>query len=125
MTALQRVRASLTAGERPSDDDVLAVCADAERYWLFRIHIGRGSEAFADIFIVSWSDAEGGSAPIVTGEALDDAIDAALADPALYTKDPSKARDLSAQREKAHAALHAAEHGWMEAAEAYELALAD
>jgi ATP-binding cassette, subfamily F, member 3 len=52
-------------------------------------------------------------------------IDAALADPVLYTKDPSKARDLSAQREKAHAALHAAEHGWMEAAEAYELALAD
>jgi ATP-binding cassette subfamily F protein 3 len=52
-------------------------------------------------------------------------IDAALADPALYTQDPSKARDLSAQREKAHAALHTAEHGWMEAAEAYELALAD
>ena len=47
MTALQRVRASLTAGERPSDDDVRAVCADAERYvWLranavgYAMHMG-------------------------------------------------------------------------------------
>jgi len=31
MTALSRVRAALAAGERPSDDDVRAVCADAER----------------------------------------------------------------------------------------------
>ena len=35
MTALTRVRAALAAGERPSDDDVRAVCADAGRYvWL-------------------------------------------------------------------------------------------
>ena len=30
MTALSRVRAALSAGERPSDDDVRAVCADVE-----------------------------------------------------------------------------------------------
>ena len=30
MDSLTRVRASLAAGERPSDDDVRAVCADAD-----------------------------------------------------------------------------------------------
>lgn len=35
MTTTDRIRAALAAGERPADADVLAVCADAERYaWL-------------------------------------------------------------------------------------------
>ncbi len=59
-----------------------------------------------------------------SAEALEK-IDTALADPALYSQDPAKARALSAKREAAQAALHAAEHAWMEAAEAYEAALAD
>ena len=73
MTALTRVRAALAAGERPSDDDVLAVCADAERYaWL------RARNENVEIWLretneyswTQWDDSD-----------LDAAIDAALREP--------------------------------------------
>ena len=51
-------------------------------------------------------------------------IDAALADPKLFTGDPAKAADLTRRREKTQAALDKAEAVWMEAAEAYERARA-
>lgn len=38
MTALQRIRASLSAGERPADADVREVCADAGRFAWLRDH---------------------------------------------------------------------------------------
>ncbi|MCI3178720.1 glycosyl transferase family 1 [Caulobacter sp. CCUG 60055] len=50
-------------------------------------------------------------------------LDADLADPVLYVKNPAKAADLGRKREKAQAQLDEAEAKWMEAAEAYEQAL--
>ncbi len=50
-------------------------------------------------------------------------IDAQLADPGLYVSDPDKAAELARRRDKAQAALDAAEAKWMEAAEAYEAAV--
>jgi ATP-binding cassette subfamily F protein 3 len=47
-------------------------------------------------------------------------VDAALAKPAVFAKDPFKAVELARKREQAQTALAAAEHEWMEAAEAYE-----
>jgi ATP-binding cassette subfamily F protein 3 len=47
-------------------------------------------------------------------------IDAALVDPAIFTRDPSKAADLGRRRERAQAAVEAAEIEWLEAQEAYE-----
>ena len=52
-------------------------------------------------------------------------IDAQLADPSLFVKHPAKAAELTARREKAQAALDAAEAVWMAAAEAYEAVAAD
>jgi ATP-binding cassette subfamily F protein 3 len=51
-------------------------------------------------------------------------LDAALADPALYVKDPAKAAEFGRRRVRAQAALDSAETEWMEAAEAYEAAQA-
>jgi len=51
-------------------------------------------------------------------------LDAGLADPALYAKDPGKAAELGRRRAQVQAALEAAEASWMEAAEAYEAARA-
>ncbi|MHB8287321.1 MAG: ABC transporter ATP-binding protein, partial [Caulobacteraceae bacterium] len=48
--------------------------------------------------------------------------DTALADPALFAKDKSKAVTLGKTRADAAAQLEAAEMEWMEAAEAYETA---
>lgn len=78
MTALQRVRASLAAGERPSDDDVRAVCADAERYeWI----IAQQDLSYADLC----SEAEYAWAIInLSGHSrreIDAAIDAAIREP--------------------------------------------
>ena len=47
-------------------------------------------------------------------------IDAALADPDVFARDPARAADLGRRREQAQAALEAAELDWLEAAEAYE-----
>ena len=46
-------------------------------------------------------------------------IDAALLDPKTFA-DAQKSADLSRRRASAEAALHAAEHAWLEAAEALE-----
>ncbi|HEX6866605.1 MAG TPA: ABC-F family ATP-binding cassette domain-containing protein [Caulobacteraceae bacterium] len=50
-------------------------------------------------------------------------LDAKLADPAIYVKDPAQAADLGRKRDKAQSALDDAEAEWMEAAEAYEAAV--
>jgi len=50
------------------------------------------------------------------------ATDAALADPALFTKDPARAVALGKTRAETADALEAAELDWMEAAELYETA---
>jgi ATP-binding cassette subfamily F protein 3 len=50
------------------------------------------------------------------------ATDAALADPALFTKDPARAVALGKTRAETADALEAAELAWMEAAELYETA---
>jgi ATP-binding cassette subfamily F protein 3 len=47
-------------------------------------------------------------------------LDAQLADPSLFVKDPGKAADLAARREKAQARVDTAEAEWMAAAEALE-----
>jgi ATP-binding cassette subfamily F protein 3 len=47
-------------------------------------------------------------------------IDSALTDPAVFTKDPSKAAELGRRRDAAEAAVEAAEAEWLEAQEAYE-----
>ncbi len=49
-------------------------------------------------------------------------IDAALADTALYAKDPAKARDLSQQRGQLAKELAQAEDAWLMATDAYETA---
>ena len=49
-------------------------------------------------------------------------LDAALADPALFSKDPTKAADLGRRRARVQTALDAAEAKWMAAAEDYEAA---
>jgi ATP-binding cassette subfamily F protein 3 len=51
-------------------------------------------------------------------------LDAALADPALYAKDPAGAADLGRRRSRIQEALEIAEGKWMSAAEAYEAAAA-
>ena len=51
-------------------------------------------------------------------------LDEALADPTLYVKDPMRASSLAARRDRVAERLAAAEHAWMEAAEAYEAASA-
>ena len=51
-------------------------------------------------------------------------VDAALADPKLYVRDPAKAAELAKRREKVQAALDKAEQTWIAAAEAYEAAAA-
>jgi ATP-binding cassette subfamily F protein 3 len=51
-------------------------------------------------------------------------LDAELADPALYVKDPAKAAALGQKRIKAQAKLDEVEAEWVAAAEAYEAALA-
>jgi ATP-binding cassette subfamily F protein 3 len=51
-------------------------------------------------------------------------LDAALADPALFTRDPTKAAELSRRRAKKQEALDAAEQNWIAAAEAYEAVVA-
>jgi ATP-binding cassette subfamily F protein 3 len=47
-------------------------------------------------------------------------IDAGLANPALFTKDPAKGERLSKERADAARKLEAAEHAWIEAAEIFE-----
>ncbi|WP_300378115.1 ABC-F family ATP-binding cassette domain-containing protein [Henriciella sp.] len=47
-------------------------------------------------------------------------IDAKLADPTLYERDPGEAQSLGERREKARTALDDAEQAWLEANEAYE-----
>ncbi|MFM9943465.1 MAG: ABC-F family ATP-binding cassette domain-containing protein [Hyphomicrobiaceae bacterium] len=49
-------------------------------------------------------------------------LDTALADPALYTQDPAKARQLTMERGLQAKALAAAEEAWLLATEAYESA---
>ena len=49
-------------------------------------------------------------------------IDAALADPVIYVRDPAKATDLGRKRESAEAAMRKAEAEWIAAAEALESA---
>ena len=51
-----------------------------------------------------------------TTKALEE-IDAVLADPAIYVKDPRKAADLGQKRLKAQAAVDKAEAEWMDIAE--------
>ena len=52
-------------------------------------------------------------------------IDAQLLDPAVFSKDPSKAADLGRRRDAAQAAVDAAEAEWLAAQEAYEALTAD
>jgi ATP-binding cassette subfamily F protein 3 len=52
-------------------------------------------------------------------------IDAALAVPGLFAKDPAKGERLAKERADAVRALSAAEHLWIETAEAYEAGLAN
>jgi ATP-binding cassette subfamily F protein 3 len=49
-------------------------------------------------------------------------IDAGLASPGLFTKDPTKGEKLSKERAEAARKLEAAEHSWIEAAEIFEKA---
>jgi ATP-binding cassette subfamily F protein 3 len=49
-------------------------------------------------------------------------IDAALADPVIYVRDPAKAAELGRKRESAEAAMQKAEAEWIAAAEALESA---
>ena len=49
-------------------------------------------------------------------------LDAALADPTLYDRDPAEAQSLGEKRDKAQAALAAAEETWLQASEAYDAA---
>jgi ATP-binding cassette subfamily F protein 3 len=51
-------------------------------------------------------------------------IDEALIDPAIFTRDPQKAAELGRRRERAQAAVEAAELEWLEAQEAYEALIA-
>ncbi len=51
-------------------------------------------------------------------------IDAALADPKLFFRDPDKIAELTKRREKTQAAVDKAEATWIDAAEAYETAKA-
>ena len=51
--------------------------------------------------------------------------DAALTDPALYTKDPARAQKLSMERGQLAKDLGAAEEAWLVATEAYEAATAE
>ncbi|GGY43145.1 ABC-F family ATP-binding cassette domain-containing protein [Parvularcula lutaonensis] len=60
-----------------------------------------------------------------TQSALIAKLDDALADPALYEKDPAKAADLNKKRADAVRALEAAEEAWLEASAAYEEASGD
>jgi ATP-binding cassette subfamily F protein 3 len=53
------------------------------------------------------------------------ALDAKLADPALFARDPVKAADLSRQRAAAGDKLERAEAAWLAASEKYESALAE
>ena len=50
-------------------------------------------------------------------------LDHALADPALYVKEPAKARELGERRDKAKGRMDKAEAEWMTAAEAYDAAV--
>jgi ATP-binding cassette subfamily F protein 3 len=52
-------------------------------------------------------------------------LDAALADPELYAKDPAKARQLTLERGQTAKLLAAAEESWLAATDAYETAAAD
>jgi ATP-binding cassette subfamily F protein 3 len=52
------------------------------------------------------------------------ALDAELADPALYEKTPAKAADKAKQRGEAAAKLAAAEEQWLELSSEYETAMA-
>ena len=52
-------------------------------------------------------------------------LDSALADPALFAKDPARAAELGRSRAKRQEALDKAESVWMAAAEAYEAVSAD
>ncbi|MFC3165193.1 ABC-F family ATP-binding cassette domain-containing protein [Ciceribacter thiooxidans] len=57
-------------------------------------------------------------------ETLIQALDAELADPALYEKNPAKAADKAKQRGEAAAKLSAAEEQWLELSAEYEEAMA-
>ncbi len=57
-------------------------------------------------------------------EKLIQALDAELADPALYEKAPAKAADKARQRGEAAARLAAAEEQWLELSAEYEGAMA-
>ena len=50
------------------------------------------------------------------------ALDARLADPALYDRNPAEAQSLGEKRDAIQAKLDAAEQTWLEANEAYEAA---
>ncbi|HEY3888617.1 MAG TPA: ABC transporter ATP-binding protein, partial [Caulobacteraceae bacterium] len=52
-------------------------------------------------------------------------LDAALADPALFGRDPTHAAELGRRRQRAQEAVDKAEAAWLAAAEAYELANAE
>jgi len=57
-------------------------------------------------------------------ETLIQALDAELADPVLYEKNPAKAADKARQRGEAAAKLLAAEEQWLELSAEYEEAMA-
>ena len=52
------------------------------------------------------------------------ALDAELADPALYEKSPAKAAEKARQRAEAASKLAAAEEEWLELSAEYEAAMA-
>ena len=81
MTALSRVRAALAAGERPSDDDVRAVCADAERLCAMAREWDRNRRNVRYEGMPIWDalcDAIGSDAD---GDGMRAAIDAAIREP--------------------------------------------
>jgi ATP-binding cassette subfamily F protein 3 len=64
--------------------------------------------------------AEAAEAALARASRALEEIDAALADPAAFAKDPARAAELGRRRTQAQAALEAAEAAWLDAAEAYE-----
>ena len=49
-----------------------------------------------------------------------DAVDAKLADPSLYERDPGEAQSLGSQRDELASKLGTAEQAWLEATVAYD-----
>jgi ATP-binding cassette, subfamily F, member 3 len=69
--------------------------------------------------------AEAAEAALAKATAALAEIDKALTDPKVFSADPAKAAELGQRRERAQAALNAAEAEWLEAVEAYESVRSD